>query len=221
MEVKNNNLNAIKFVCAFLVVLHHSYPISFGVNYIDPFQKITNNQFSLGNFSVAIFLFIAGMLITKSYEKSKSSKQFLWKRIRRLLPSLIIVIFLTVFLIGPVFTTVSIKKYFLSMSTYRYLISNCLLLTNHNLLVFQNNIYNLSPNGSLWTLPIEFMCYIMVIFFGMFKLLRKKAIRFITAIAVITYFCQNMLYSNLWPAIQIVLFFILGMYIYFYSLPFN
>ena len=29
MEVKNNNLNAIKFVCAFLVVLHHSYPISY------------------------------------------------------------------------------------------------------------------------------------------------------------------------------------------------
>ena len=72
----HNNLNAIKFVCAIFVIFHHCYPIAMGKDYVDPVRKITNLQFSFGNFSVLVFLFVAGLLITKSYTKSFFTKTY-------------------------------------------------------------------------------------------------------------------------------------------------
>ena len=214
-----NNLNAVKFICAILVILHHSYPITFGPDYIDPFKRITNSQFSLGNFSVIIFLFIAGMLITMSFVKIKDYKKFFIKRITRIFPSLVVVILLTVFVIGPVFTNIDVKKYFTSINTYKYLIFNCILITNHNLTVFTNNIYNLSPNGSLWTLPVEFCCYIIIIILNLFKLLKEKIVKYYPILIMAIYLCQSIVIKYIggfWPAVQAILFFGMGIYIYLF-----
>ena len=216
----NNNLNSIKFICALLVILHHSYPIVFGEKYIDPIRKITNLQFSFGNFSVIIFLFIAGMLITKSYLKSKGNIAFLKKRLKRLLPSLIIVIFLTVFIIGPIFTQLSLKSYFLNFDIYKYLIMNSLLITNHTLPVFLDNPYNLSPNGALWTLPVEFLCYIGTVILGLLKVLKSKLIKTLPFIVLFINIFQSIFIryvGGLWSAIQAILFFLMGMSVYFYK----
>lgn len=216
----HNNLNAIKFVCAIFVIFHHCYPIAMGKDYVDPVRKITNLQFSFGNFSVLVFLFVAGLLITKSYTKSKNNKVFLLKRIKRLLPSLIIVIFLTVFIIGPIFTKLSLKEYFTNLDVYKYLVMNCLLITNHNLPVFLSNAYNLSPNGSLWTLPVEFLCYIGTIILGLLHLLNKKFMKYFPYMVIILNCMQFIFIKRIgavWPALQAILFFLMGMSIYFNS----
>lgn len=212
---RDNNLNVVKFICAILVVLHHCYPITLGPDYIDPIRRITKLQYCFGNFAVTIFLFIAGLLITLSYMKTKNNKKFLIKRLKRLLPSLIIVVFFTVFIVGPIFTSIGIKNYFLDISTYKYLICNSLLITNHNLPVFLSNAYNLSPNGSLWTLPVEFCCYIGLMILGIFKLLKDKIVKFFPIIILIINSLQFILikYVNgLWPAFQAFLFFGMGVW---------
>lgn len=215
---KENNLNVIKFICAIAVIFHHCFPITFGPDYIDPIKKVTNSQFSFGNFSVTIFMFIAGLLIALSYINTKSNFKFLIKRIKRLLPSLIIVIMVTVFIIGPIFTTVGIKEYFLNINTYKYFIFNCFLITNHNLPVFLNNAYNLSPNGALWTLPVEFCCYIGIIILGSIHFLKAKVVKFFPIIIIIVNSFQFLIIkyiAGLWPALQAILFFGMGIWVYF------
>lgn len=217
---RDNNLNALKLICALFVILHHSYSISLGPDYIDPFRRLTNDQFTLGNFSVTVFLFLAGFLITKSALESNSVKEFMLKRIKRIFPSLILVILFTVFIIGPIFTQLSIVEYFTNFSTWKYLVCNCLLITNHQLPVFLNNIYHLSPNGSLWTLPVEFICYIGICLCSTLKILKKEIIKFIPLFIAIIYLMQSKIINlvpTLWPAIQLFLFFGLGVFLYFFK----
>lgn len=214
-----NNLNAIKFICALLVILHHAYPLSKGLSYIDPIMSLSNGQLNLGNLCVCIFLFIAGLLITKSLARSKNGIDFFKKRLKRLLPGLIIVVLITAFIIGPIFSTLSLNQYFYDISVYKYAFMNSIMIINHDLPVFVNNIYNTSPNGSLWTLPVEFCCYIYVYLISKMKFLQEnKAIIFIPCIVLACIFQSYIikLFPAIWPAIQLVLFFTVAMLMYIY-----
>jgi len=52
-------------------------------------------------------------------------------------------------------------EYYTNLDTGLYLL-NCILILKHELPgVFQNNYYGPVVNGSLWTLPLEFLCYIV------------------------------------------------------------
>lgn len=165
---RNNNLNVIRLFAAILVVFSHSFPISYGQEYPDMASTFSNGQTSFGNIAVCIFFFFGGFLIMGSAQRSTSAKDFFQKRVVRLFPSLIVVVLVSVFILGAVLTNVGILSYFTNTKTYMYLF-NALLIPVHDLPgVFINNIYGQTVNGPLWTLPIEFICY--VICFAMFSL---------------------------------------------------
>lgn len=164
---RNNNLDLIRIIAATMVLFCHSFPISLGNGFMDFLGSITNRQITFGNLAVCIFFCYGGFLISGSLERSKSANSYFKKRIKRLFPSLIATILLTVFILGPIFTNINIIEYFKSSDTYKYLF-NMLLIPVHSLPgVFENNAYGNTINGSLWTLPIEFLCYILcfVMFF--------------------------------------------------------
>lgn len=70
------------------------------------------------------------------------------------------VVFLSTFILGSIVTQYTLSNYFANMKTYEYL-ANSILILKHNLPgVFEQNIYNATVNGSLWTLPVEFLCYV-------------------------------------------------------------
>jgi peptidoglycan/LPS O-acetylase OafA/YrhL len=116
----NNNLNSIKFIAALLVIFSHAFPISLGPGKFDPIYYLTNTQISLGNFSVCIFFIIGGYLICSSVNRTPKFKDFFRKRVLRIFPLLLVVLFLTTFVIGPFITSLSIKDYFLNVDTYIY-----------------------------------------------------------------------------------------------------
>ena len=152
----NNYVDIIKFVAALLVIFSHSYRLS--NNSIDLLSRYIKGA-SFGSFAVAVFFSFSGYYIMKSL-KTKGDKKFIYKRLIRILPELIIVVLLTIFILGPVFTNLSVTEYFLNKKTYLYLL-NGIMVPYHNLPgVFINNIYGSTVNGALWTLPIEFICYI-------------------------------------------------------------
>jgi peptidoglycan/LPS O-acetylase OafA/YrhL len=96
-------------------------------------------------------------------------------RILRIFPGLFFSVFLTVFILGALVTTLPIKQYLTSTSTYHFL-ENLTLYINVYVLpgVFQHNTYANAVNGSLWTLMYEFNCYILVLALGLIRLLRKE-----------------------------------------------
>jgi peptidoglycan/LPS O-acetylase OafA/YrhL len=171
---RNNNWNLYRVIAATLVIFSHSVPISQGDSYSDFLSQYTKNRLSLGGFSVGVFFFVAGFLITRSAQRDRAALKFFLARIKRIIPQLAFVSIISAFLIGPVITSLSIKNYFSSCQTYRYLLNSVLVIQHDLPGVFTHNAYGTVVNGALWTLPVEFMCYVACFFYVKWKFDSEK-----------------------------------------------
>ena len=160
MNGMSSNVNLLRFLAAMLVIFCHAFYVSASTE--DPLSLFSKGQTNFGGLAVAIFFFLSGFYVTKSLYKTNTIKEFMWKRCMRIFPQLWIVIFITVFVLGPLVTQNSLSEYFSSKGTYAYLL-NGILLPIHNLPgVFQLNVYDTTVNGPLWTLSVEFVAYCTV-----------------------------------------------------------
>ncbi|MDO5329671.1 MAG: acyltransferase [Coriobacteriia bacterium] len=210
--------NVIKFIAAILVITTHSFCLS--QNQPDPLYLATNNQISLGAIAVSIFFMYSGIYINKSIQRTKKARKYLYKRCIRLFPALIIVILFSVFVLGPLLTTFKISDYFINKTTFLYLL-NILLIPIHNLPgVFTSNCYNPTVNGALWTLPIEFICYIVLLLFWLTSnkscKIKLKYLNVIALFINLILLIIAMLYGNdlIISAIRAIVFFFIGTCLY-------
>ncbi|MDH6367895.1 MULTISPECIES: acyltransferase [unclassified Breznakia] len=216
---KSNNLSIMKLIAAILVIVSHSYTLT-GSSQSDVLKTLTNNQESLGGLAVAVFFFSSGLLISRSIQKNYSFKGFFKARVKRIIPSLCIVIVFCTFVMGPILTTLPLFSYITNVQTWKYLL-NIVLIPIHSLPgVFINAPYGSVVNGSLWTLPVEFCCYIIV--FGLFhtKFLDKKRILLLSPLALLAFVLCNFttipLFVSLRNYIQPVLIYYVGVLAYVY-----
>jgi peptidoglycan/LPS O-acetylase OafA/YrhL len=79
---------------------------------------------------------------------------------------LVLLVLATVLCFGPAMTTLSLADYFGASETWRYLSTAALLVRRGLPGVFVDNPYPQAVNGSLWTLPVEFLCYVSVALIG-------------------------------------------------------
>ena len=160
LNIKSTNVNLLKFICAILVIVGHANPIT-GTG-VDILTQYTGGECSFGGLAVGVFFFLSGLYVTKSLSKTANLKKYIFKRAERIFPQLIVVILLSAFVLGPILTNLSLGTYFASSGTYLYLL-NSLLVPIHNLPgVFEGLPYQ-TVNGPLWTLPVEFACYLMLL----------------------------------------------------------
>jgi len=218
-EDRNNNLDIIRFVAALLVIFSHSFPLTKGATNGDFLLFITKNQMSFGGLAVSVFFIFSGFLITGSVKRKYLAKDYFFARCIRILPGLWIVVISTVFIIGPLFTSLTTKQYFGNFETYKYLL-NCFLILQHQLPgVWQENIYNLSVNGVLWVLPLEFICYVLCFFAYRLNLLNEKYFKYTIPIAAIFFFLFPLLVGNesiLVAAVRPITMFYMGVLLYNY-----
>ncbi|WP_180128973.1 acyltransferase [Rhodoferax sp. BLA1] len=166
-SVAKNSLDLLRLVAATLVLYSHQHaltgqaePSFFGWN-------------TFGGAGVTIFFFLIGLLVWSSWERDPDLKRFFLRRSLRIFPALWVVVIASVFLLGPVVSNLSAMDYFASSQTWRYLSTALLVVRNVLPGVFADNPYPLAVNGSLWTLPVEFLCYVSVALLGSNKLVSK------------------------------------------------
>jgi peptidoglycan/LPS O-acetylase OafA/YrhL len=123
---------------------------------------------------VPIFFTISGFLITMSYCKSKSIKQFFYNRFLRIFPALWMCIFLTVISI-LCFRGITFHALF-SKDVMFYILGNLTILQAAHIPDAIKSWGIGSLNGSLWTIPIEIQFYIFIPM--VFFLLKKIPILF-------------------------------------------
>lgn len=153
----STNINLLRFIAAIFVIFSHSFYVA--ASQEDPFSVFCNQQTNFGGVALAIFFFLSGFYVTKSLYKKNDVKEYFSKRCVRIFPQLWIVILLSVVILGPIFTSHTIGDYFCNKDTYLYLL-NGFLIPIHNLPgVFGNNVYDITVNGPLWTMPVEFAAY--------------------------------------------------------------
>lgn len=191
---KNNNVNLIKFIAAILVVFSHSFAIA--KNDIDFLGLYSKEYITLGAVGVSIFFTLSGYFITNSLIKN-GDKDFIKKRFKKIFPPLWIVVFITIFILGPLLTTTSLSNYFTNKKTFLYLL-NALMIPYHSLPgVFSNNIFGDTINGALWTLIVEFLCYIFILIIYKIKLLKKNKYYVVFIILIILSFICSLLFKNI------------------------
>ncbi len=78
-------------------------------------------------------------------------------------------IVLTVFVLGPLFTTLSIRDYFSNQHTFGYMRNIALYIVYYLPGVFSENRVPNAVNGSLWSLPVESVMYILVAMIGVLR----------------------------------------------------
>lgn len=171
-----NNFDLIRVVAALMVVYSHCYPLT-GVEKKEPLNVLTNNQINFGSLGVIFFFTISGYLIYASWIQNPSLIKYITKRVLRIIPGITVVVLLTVFIIGPISTKLTINEYFSSLKTWLYLSNIFLYFMQYDLPgVFLTNTFPKTVNGSLWTLAYEFTLYIAIMLGGIFKLYKNRLI---------------------------------------------
>ena len=97
MDYRKNNFDFLRLIFASFVIITHSYPLS-GIKECDFICQLTFGQVSFSYVGVKGFFVISGYLIFQSLQRSENIFDYFWKRLLRLFPALIVVLFLTVIL---------------------------------------------------------------------------------------------------------------------------
>jgi peptidoglycan/LPS O-acetylase OafA/YrhL len=163
---RNNNFNLFRVIASAAVLVSHAYPITSGRGANEPFEDVLHIK--LGTLGVLTFFAISGFFVSQSFDRRNTVVEFMVARALRLFPGLLLVLFITALVIGPIFTTKTLGSYFFSHDTFLYIPHNLSLKWIQYDLpgVFQNNPYPGSINGSLWSLFYEVACYGLVMMIG-------------------------------------------------------
>lgn len=218
---KSNNLQLLRFIAALLVIVSHSFSLSTGDNAEEWLFVLTKGQITMDGLAVSVFFCAGGFLIAKSILRAENGIEYFKTRILRIFPTLLAVVLLTAFVLGPLVTTYNIDKYFRNPQVYKYLL-NGILIPQHDLPgVFVKNVSVSTVNGSLWTLSIEFLCYIGCYLMWKLKLLTiesaKWSIPFVAVGSLGIYIILKHLHMDvLLEAIRPGLLFYIGVLFYVY-----
>ena len=161
--ISRNNFDFCRFCLSIIVIFSHSFAIADGHERNEPLKFFTNGQLSSGSLGVNCFFAISGYLITHSWLRSKSIADFLLKRVLRIYPGFIVAVLIGIFCVAPI-----ASEHF-TLTTRRLLLILVNLVTLRGMEVpgvFAENPLPGAINGSLWSIPYEFKCYLLVMLFG-------------------------------------------------------
>jgi peptidoglycan/LPS O-acetylase OafA/YrhL len=131
-----------------------------------------------------MFFALSGFLIAGSAQRLAFTP-FILNRAFRILPALAVEICLSALILGPLVTQLHLSDYFLDHQFFRYF-RNIIGLIQYQLPgVFLSNHYAGIVNGSLWTVPHEMFCYVVMSAIILLGLLQKPFLVLSITIAVI------------------------------------
>ncbi|RUL70440.1 acyltransferase family protein [Dyella choica] len=153
---RGNSYDLMRHFAALLVLYSHQFALHGSVEPIYPFWD------TYGYVAVAIFFSISGYFMPASFKRSGNFVEFSKRRLRRLLPAMVVCSFLMTYVLGVIYTNDPKWSYLASNGALVTFLKYSLFLGRAIPGVFANYIYPNAVNGSLWTLPIECVCYIAI-----------------------------------------------------------
>ncbi|PRY69137.1 peptidoglycan/LPS O-acetylase OafA/YrhL [Glaciihabitans tibetensis] len=155
-----NSFDAIRLAAAMTVIVGHAFVLTGS----GPAPVVLG--FPIHSLAVAVFFATSGYLIAGSWETRPGIVRFVRHRALRIFPALVAVVLITVFVIGPLFTTRDLATYVTSAQTWTYLQGMTTLVQYELPGVFVGHPRAV-VNGSLWSLGVELVCYAAVILVGL------------------------------------------------------
>lgn len=168
---RRNNFNLLRTICAITVIVSHAFPLATGDAQAEPFLS---TGITPGMCAVIIFFAVSGFLIAGSFDRTPDLVRFATSRVRRIYPAYFASLLFSTLVLGALVTTLPIEVYYLSPVTLWHAAANAAFYTTVTDLpgVFANNPHPYTMNGSLWSLPLEVLCYFALYCAGRAGLLR-------------------------------------------------
>lgn len=198
-SLHKNNFNFLRLLGACLVIFSHCYDVT-GKSEDEPVNHLLQGKLEASGIGLCIFFFISGYFVFKSASESEGIIFFVKKRIFRIYPALIILVFLTVFVIGPLFSQLNIFNYFNENDTWKYFYTVSGIRIRFALPgVFTNpGFFTPGVNASLWTISWEIILYFflaLLIPLNFFK--AKKVLLFLALVISVACFATAIFYHGL------------------------
>ena len=180
-SAKRNSLNFLRLILALAVVFSHS--ITLGMFSSESILGKT----TLGTVAVFGFFGISGYLIAGSAAHNNVGR-YLWQRFLRIFPAFWICLLVTAFLFGtiawfhynPGLSRVCGLRCYLTEpgGPFAYVRNNFWLQVNQDTIAktLPGGLLGYGWNGSLWTLELEFLCYVLLAAFSVLGLLRRRVL---------------------------------------------
>lgn len=198
---RSTGFDYLRIVLALGIVCWHSIATSYGAAYQDtvwvsPARPIVA-------LLLPLFFGLSGFLVAGSLERTPALPQFLALRFLRIEPALCVEIALSALLLGPLLTTTTLSAYFRAHDFRHYFLN--VVGDIHYVLpgLFTHNPLQNTVNGQLWTVPIEFECYLILTALALLRIVRHKTLLLLVAIAFQVFFATQILMKCLatghWP----------------------
>ena len=185
---RKNNFTIIRIILAWLVLFGHGFPIQNIDGIKDPLNRLFQGSTWIGDIAVNGFFAISGYLVTASFVR-RGLVDYTISRLLRILPALFVCVFISLFILGTALTDLSLDVYFSRPETYKYLL-NAFPISKHVIWtlpgVFEGNARP-AVNGSLWTLPVELRCYMLLALLGSLGILKNRKISNIFIVVILLF----------------------------------
>ena len=189
----------LRIFLAFAVVFRHCFPIAYGNSEAASSGPLWTATMAI----VPIFFTLSGFLVTGSALRL-SLDNFIFSRVLRIVPALVVDTFVTILLIGLIFTTVPISSYLTDSKTHAYLLNIFGFIHYFLPGTFENNPIPGVVNGALWTISPELGCYAFIsllIYTGWVK--NWKVVMMIAVLAILVIIVASASKDNLPAWVQV------------------
>lgn len=183
---QNNNFDLIRLIAACAVIFGHAYALVPRAGEVPPEIVLRTLGFDYsGSLAVKLFFFLSGLVVTDSVVRNANPINFFISRIFRIFPALIVCVFLTALVLGPLVTSLALTEYFKSPEITQYLVKNINLNLHWTLPGVFTKHKITGVNGSLWTLPLEVFCYSVLFALSLVGTVKSKLVGSLTMLGII------------------------------------
>jgi peptidoglycan/LPS O-acetylase OafA/YrhL len=202
-DARRNAFNFLRLVLAVLVIVGHCFPLG-GFGKESPVLALTGGRYSLGTLAVGMFFVISGFLITRSVSSGLSVGRFIWHRFVRLFPGYWMCLLVTAFIFAPIFCKIehgTFTEIFVAPAhtPQAYVIDHAAMFVprgfsmdsvmgvswGHVVGVLSHNPTPWAINGSLWSLPIELLCYLVMAVLAVLGMVQQRRAVVVTLFAIL------------------------------------
>jgi len=165
---RSTGFDYLRIVLAVAVLLWHSYRVTNAGASMTPVVRAFAGPI------LPMFFALSGFLISGSLVRSRSIHEFIMLRVIRILPALSVETVISLVLIGSFFTTLSLAQFYAHPVTHHYLYN----MVGHVQLrlpgVFEDLPFPRIVNLSLWTVPFELRCYLLIVLLWFTRLVSQR-----------------------------------------------
>ena len=167
-DSRSNNFRIVRHLAAASVIFAHSFGVITPASV--PIGLVGRIAGPPGALAVDVFFVASGFLVARSLLVRGDLRDFVVSRVLRIYPALIVLAFVTAFVLGPIVTTLPLREYLSIKAVYSFAILDSIMIIPHHfryelpgVFTTLGSHFGATVNGSLWTLPWELWMYCSLI----------------------------------------------------------